>query len=102
MEQTAHAAAYSQVMSAALVTVRSSGSWVGVLLELWLDVHADRRPARRRRADSAEVRAEHHLDGLPRPATRSICALANDAATVAAACSLPAENITVVVLTVPE
>ena len=57
---------YSQVVSAALVTVRSSGSLVGGLLELRLDLHAHRRAAGRRGAHRAEVGTEHHLYHLAR------------------------------------
>src|ERR1700753_4226293 len=89
---------YSQVVSAALVTVRSSGSLVGGLLALRLICRLTGDPAGG--GVRTEVKSEPRTTctTCPVPVIRSTLELANEAATVAAACSLPGENSTLVVL----
>src|ERR1700744_2286483 len=92
---------YSQVVSAALVTVRSSGSLVGGLLALRLICRLTGDPAGGGgRGERTGLTSEPSTPGTtcPVPVIRSTLELANEAATVAAACSLPGEKSTLVVL----
>ena len=84
------------MVSAALVTVRSSGRWVGSLLvplSTWTCIGEPLGDggATELKSDPSTTRIV-----VPIPDTRSMVGLENDDATVAAACSLPAEKNTVV------
>src|SRR6185312_11138002 len=88
---------HSQVVSAALVTVRSSGSRVGGLLEFRLICMLTEEPLGG--GVPTELKSGPSTTWItePIPVTRSTFELPNAAATVAAACSLPGEKNTVVV-----
>src|SRR5690348_6007660 len=88
---------YSQVVSAALVIVRSSGRLVGVLLESCATWTCTGEPL-----DGGELTEWKSLPSTtwttsPRFVARSMFEFGNAEATVAAACSLPGEKKTVVV-----
>src|ERR1700742_5223451 len=83
---------YSQVVSAALVTVRSSGSLVGVLPEPRSICTLIDEPLGGGVLTELKSGPSTTWTTCPYPETRWTLALANDDATVAAACSLPAEN----------
>src|SRR5690349_1894087 len=88
---------YSQVVSAALVTVRSSGSSVVVLLDVprssctWTVEPLGDGGVTELKSEPSTTRTTS-----PMPVVRSMVALWKDEATVAAACSLPGEKNTVV------
>src|SRR5271154_6512869 len=89
---------YSQVVSAALVTVRSSGSLVGGLLALRSICRLTGDPAGGGVATEVKSEPSTTCTTCPVPVIRSTLEFANEAATVAEACSLPGENNTLVVL----
>src|ERR1700760_4095565 len=88
---------YSQVVSAALVTVRSSGSLVGGLLALRLICRLTGDPAGGGVPTEVKSEPSTTCTTCPVPVIRSTLEFANEAATVAAACSLPGEKSTLVV-----
>ena len=93
---------YSQVVSAALVTERSSGSWVGVLPLPWSKCTCTEEPLGFGGLTEAKSDPSTTCTVLPLPLTRSIVGSVNADATVAAASSLPAEKNTVVDVSGPE
>ena len=88
---------YSQVVSAALVTVRSSGSRVGGLLVFRLTCMLTEEPLGGGEVTVLKSGPSTTWTTDPIPVTRSSVEFPNAAATVAAACSLPGEKNTVVV-----
>src|SRR6202034_2895696 len=88
---------YSQVVSAALVTVRSSGSLVGGLLALRTICRLTGDPAGGGVPTEVKSEPSTTCTTCPVPVIRSTLEFANEAATVAAACSLPGEKSTLVV-----
>src|SRR6478609_7323973 len=93
---------YSQVVSAALVTVRSSGSSVAcsLLVPRTMCTCTDDPLGE---GGLTELKSEPSTTRTtsPIPVTRSMVALWKDDATVAAACSLPGEKNTVVEVSGP-
>src|ERR1700722_13770256 len=89
---------YSQVVSAAVVTVRASGSLVGGLLALRVICRLTGDPAGGGVPTEVKSEPSTTCTTCPVPVIRSTLEFANEAATVAAACSLPGENSTLVVL----
>src|SRR5690242_14519943 len=87
---------YSQVVSAALVTVRSCGSWVCAVLVPCTTCTWTSEPLGVGAFTVWKSEPSTTRTTVPMPLTRSIVGLANDDATVAAACSLPGEKNTVV------
>src|SRR5271156_5224076 len=87
---------YSQVVSAALVTDKSSGSWVGGLLVLRAICTLTDEPVGGGALTEEKFEPSTTSTTCPIPVTRSTLEFANVAATVAAACSLPGEKNTVV------
>ncbi len=80
------------MVSAALVTVRSSGSLVGGLEELRLICTLTVEPLGRGARTALKSWPSTTWTSWPIPVTRSIFDWPNTAATVAAACSLPGEK----------
>src|SRR6201982_3729411 len=87
---------YSQVVSAALVTDKSSGSLVGGVLVLRSTGTLTDEPAGGGALTEEKSGPSTTWTTCPIPVTRSTFGFANDAATVAAAFSLPGEKNTVV------
>ena len=96
LAQTSADAGYSQVVSAALVTERSSGSWVGVLPLPWRTWTCTEDPLGFGGLTVAKSEPSTTCTVSPFPLTRSIVGSVNADATVAAASSLPGEKNTVV------
>src|SRR5271166_4566760 len=87
---------YSQEVSAALVTDRSSGSLVGVLVVLRSTCRLTDEPLGGGALNEEKSDPRTTCTTLPIPVTRWTFGFLRVAATVAAACSLPAEKNTVV------
>ncbi|BEH79157.1 hypothetical protein YM3MPS_49600 [Mycobacterium pseudoshottsii] len=85
------------MVSAALVTVRSSGSLIGGLVELRLICTLTDEPLGGGAVTALKSAPSTTCTTSPIPVTRSTLLLPNAAATVAAACSLPGAKSTVVV-----
>src|SRR5690625_5029755 len=99
-ERPARRRDYSQVVSAALVTVRSSGNSVGSALAPRLSWTLTCEPLAAGLLTPWKSEPSTTRTILPNPVTRSIGAFDSAEETVAAACSLPGENSTLVFLTV--
>jgi hypothetical protein len=91
-----HGCGYSHVVSAALVTDKSSGSVVGGLLVFRSICTLTDEPLGGGALTDEKSGPSTTCTVLPIPLTRSTFGFAKVAATVAAACSLPGENNTVV------
>src|SRR5271156_1602993 len=87
---------YSQVVSAALVTDKSSGSSVGGVLALRSTCTLTDEPAGGGALTEKKSGPGTTCTTCPIPGTRSTFGFANAAPAVAAACSLPGEKNTVV------
>ena len=85
--------AYSQLISAPLVTVRSSGSSVGVAAPLWMTLMLTREPLGGGALTPVKSEPSSTWTRSPLPVTRSILGLPRVAAMVAAACSLPVQQL---------
>src|ERR1700761_7311681 len=95
-EYAVNSCGYSQVVSAALVTDKSSGSLVGKLLVLRSICTLTDDPVGGGTPTDEKSGPSTTWTTCPIPVTRSSFEFAKVAATVAAACSLPGEKNTVV------